>query len=74
MTFNDDAMSQEDIMETLKAYQHLITNIKNQNWPMFRKLRIIRRAKLYIKSHEGDLKQSKQVVKYGSYLGKVSHC
>lgn len=65
-------MSQEDVIETLKAHKHLITNIKLQNWPMYRKLRIIRRAKLYIKNHEGELKQSKQVVKYGGYLGKVN--
>ncbi|XP_074604739.1 transmembrane channel-like isoform X2 [Brevipalpus obovatus] len=71
----DDALTEEEIVETLKAHKQIIANIKTQSWPMHRKLRILRRAKMYIKKHEGDLKQSKQakdiVAKYRTYLEKT---
>ncbi|XP_015788900.1 transmembrane channel-like protein 1 [Tetranychus urticae] len=70
----DDSLTEEEIVETLKAHKQIISNIKTQNWPMHRKLKILRRAKMYIKKHEGDLKQSKQakdiVTKYRTYLEK----
>ncbi|RWS23418.1 transmembrane channel-like protein 3 [Leptotrombidium deliense] len=61
-------------METLRAHKQIIANIKTQCWPMNRKMKILRRAKLYIKKHEGDLKQSKQakdiVATYRSFVEK----
>ena len=69
-------MTEEEIIETLKAHKQIIANIKTQQWPMHRKLRILRRAKLYIKKHEGDLKQSKQatdiMIRYRTYIEKVT--
>lgn len=41
-------------------------------------VQVLRKAKLYIKKHEGELKQSKQakdiMAKYRSYMEKVRRC
>lgn len=36
----DDTLTEEEIVETLKAHKQIIANIKTQNWPMHRKLRV----------------------------------
>ncbi|RWS08508.1 transmembrane channel-like protein 3 [Dinothrombium tinctorium] len=71
----EDTLTDEEILETLRAHKQIVANIKTQNWPMHKKLKILRRAKLYIKKHEGDLKQSKQakdiVATYRAYIEKT---
>lgn len=42
----DDSLTEEEIVETLKAHKQIISNIKTQNWPMHRKLKV---KSVYIK-------------------------
>lgn len=36
----DDTMTEEEVMETLKAHKQIIANVKTQTWPMHRKLKV----------------------------------
>ena len=89
----DEAFTEEEISETIRAHKQIIANMRSQHWPMHRKLKvylylicnsiidtmfglkILNRAKHYIKRHEGELKQSKQakdiVSKYKTYIERV---
>ena len=108
----DEPMTEEEVIETLKAHKQIIANVKTQTWPMHRKLKVclvtvfwdnnwksiiipeglqllheifffycyqvLRKAKIYIKKHEGELKQSKQakdiMPKVKVYFEKVNLC
>ncbi|KAI1285949.1 Transmembrane channel-like protein 3 [Halotydeus destructor] len=72
---DDNATANVNVIETLVAHKQIISTIKTQTWPMFRKLKVLRRAKLFIKKHEGELKQSKQAKdifsSYKAYMEKT---
>ena len=36
----DESMTEEEVMETLKAHKQIIANVKTQTWPMHRKLKV----------------------------------
>ncbi|XP_054167274.1 transmembrane channel-like protein [Oppia nitens] len=75
LSMGDDEYTEEQISETIRAHKQIITNMRSQHWPMHRKLKVLNRAKRYIKKHEGDLKQSKQakdmVAKYRAYVERT---
>lgn len=33
-------MTEEEVLETLKAHKQIIANVKTQTWPMHRKLKV----------------------------------
>ncbi|XP_046920657.2 transmembrane channel-like isoform X2 [Dermatophagoides farinae] len=72
VSIGDEPFTEEEISETIRAHKQIIATMKHQNWPMYRKLKILNRAKHYIKKHEGELKQSKQakdlVAKWKVYM------
>ncbi|CAG2176665.1 unnamed protein product [Oppiella nova] len=75
ISMGDDPFTEEEISETIRAHKQIISTMRSQHWPMHRKLKVLNRAKHYIKRHEGELKQSKQakdmVAKYKVYVDRV---
>nr|XP_027204963.1 transmembrane channel-like protein 2 [Dermatophagoides pteronyssinus] len=72
ISIGDEPFTEEEISETIRAHKQIIATMKHQNWPMYRKLKVLNRAKHYVKKHEGELKQSKQakdlVAKWKVYM------
>lgn len=52
--------SEEAISYRIKWCRENILQLKRQCWPMEKKLQVLRASKLFIKQHQGELKQSKQ--------------
>ncbi|KPM08324.1 hypothetical protein QR98_0068400 [Sarcoptes scabiei] len=75
LSIADEPFTEEEISETIRAHKQIIASMKQQNWPMYRKLKILNRAKHYINKHEGELKQSKQAkdlfAKYKVYMERT---
>lgn len=53
---SDEGMSKEDVLETLIAHKQIIANIKTQNWPMHRKLKVRSIYRQYCSSGSNDFK------------------
>lgn len=52
--------SEELISYRIKWCRESIAQLKRQTWPMERKLQTLKACKMFIKQHQGELKQSKQ--------------
>lgn len=52
--------SEEVISYRMKWCRESIAQLKRQTWPMEKKLATLKACKLFIKQHQGELKQSKQ--------------
>ncbi|XP_071635711.1 transmembrane channel-like protein isoform X2 [Temnothorax longispinosus] len=53
----DESGNQEQIFENLKLHKEVLSGIKQQPWPLRRKLKLVRQAKAYIRRHEGALQE-----------------
>ena len=45
----------ESSYETLHLHKEVIDNIKYQNWPLDKKLRILAQAKRYVRKHQSEV-------------------
>lgn len=52
--------SEEAISYRIKWCRENILQLKRQTWPMEKKLQVLKASKMFIKQHQGELKQSKQ--------------
>lgn len=52
--------SEEAISYRIKWCRESIMQLKRQTWPMEKKLQVLKASKMFIKQHQGELKQSKQ--------------
>lgn len=52
--------SDEAISYRIKWCRENIVQLKRQTWPMEKKLQVLKASKMFIKQHQGELKQSKQ--------------
>lgn len=52
--------SEEAISYRIKWCRENIIQLKRQTWPMEKKLQVLKASKMFIKQHQGELKQSKQ--------------
>ena len=43
----EDHLTEEEVSETIRAHKQIITNMKVQNWPMHRKLKVIQLFDLF---------------------------
>ena len=41
ISMGDDAFTEEEISETIRAHKQIIANMRSQHWPMHRKLKVI---------------------------------
>lgn len=56
ISIGDDAeIKEEEIYENIRLHKEVIANVKQQPWPVRRKLKLIEQAKSYVKRHEGEL-------------------
>ena len=53
----EDAVNEEQVNQHLALHKEVITSMRYQPWDLGRKLRVLRRAKLYVSQHEGALQQ-----------------
>lgn len=53
----DESGNQEQIFENVKLHKEVLSGIKQQPWPLRRKLKLVRQAKAYIRRHEGALQE-----------------
>ncbi|XP_043526396.1 transmembrane channel-like protein 3 [Frieseomelitta varia] len=49
--------SQEQIFEKLELHKEVLSGVKQQPWPLCRKIKLVRQAKSYIRRHEGVLQE-----------------
>lgn len=52
-----DQGQQESTLEHVALHKEVVQNMRYQPWDMGRKLRVLRRAKLFVRQHEGALQQ-----------------
>lgn len=53
----DESGNQEQIFENVKLHKEVLSGIKQQPWPLRRKIKLVRQAKAYIRRHEGALQE-----------------
>ncbi|XP_075526894.1 transmembrane channel-like protein 1 [Dermacentor variabilis] len=74
---DDLDQTEEEVKENVRMNKSIIETCKNQPWPMNKKYKMLRRAKAYVKKHEGELAQSKQardvLAKYTILLNNSWH-
>ncbi|KAK7078061.1 Transmembrane channel-like protein 3 [Halocaridina rubra] len=52
-----DGSSAEDAEDTLRIHKEVLAGVKEQPWPIDRKLRLARTSRKYIKKHEGEMEE-----------------
>lgn len=55
--YDDDQGQQDSTLEHVALHKEVVHNMRYQPWDMGRKLRVLRRAKLFVQQHEGALQQ-----------------
>nr|XP_031826516.1 transmembrane channel-like protein 3 [Nomia melanderi] len=53
----EESGSQEQIFEKLKMHKEVLSGVKQQPWPLRRKIKLVRQAKSYVRRHEGVLQE-----------------
>ncbi|XP_048263726.1 transmembrane channel-like protein isoform X5 [Bombus terrestris] len=53
----EESGSQEQIFEKLKMHKEVLSGVKQQAWPLCRKIKLVRQAKSYVRRHEGVLQE-----------------
>ncbi|KAJ8687550.1 hypothetical protein QAD02_023344 [Eretmocerus hayati] len=51
------SLMEEQMFERLRLHKEVLSGVKQQPWPLRRKLRLVRQAKAYVRKHEGALQQ-----------------
>lgn len=80
ISIDDAEFKEEQIYENIRLHKEVIANVKQQPWPIRRKLKLVQQAKAYVKRHEGELqdrlKQSRStrdiLTRFNIVLIKVS--
>lgn len=53
----EECGTQEQIFENLKLHKEVLSGVKQQPWPLRRKMKLVRQAKSYVRRHEGVLQE-----------------
>ncbi|XP_029164015.1 transmembrane channel-like protein 2-B [Nylanderia fulva] len=53
----EEGGNQEQIFENLKLHKEVLSGVKQQPWPLRRKIKLVRQAKAYVRRHEGALQE-----------------
>ncbi|XP_072759458.1 transmembrane channel-like protein isoform X2 [Anoplolepis gracilipes] len=53
----EESGNQEQIFENLNLHKEVLGGVKQQPWPLRRKIRLVRQAKAYVRRHEGALQE-----------------
>ncbi|XP_064459083.1 transmembrane channel-like protein [Ornithodoros turicata] len=77
MDVDDMEQTEEEVKENIRMNKNIIDTAKQQPWPMKKKYKMLKRAKAYVKKHEGELAQSKQAkdifAKYSIFIHNSWH-
>lgn len=52
-----DEGGEEQIFENLNLHKEVLHGVKQQPWPLRKKLKLVRQAKSYVRKHEGALQE-----------------
>ncbi|XP_031776655.1 transmembrane channel-like protein 2 isoform X2 [Nasonia vitripennis] len=52
-----DEGGEEQILDNLKLHKEVLHGVKQQPWPLRKKLKLVRQAKAYVRKHEGALQE-----------------
>ncbi|OXU24019.1 hypothetical protein TSAR_012214 [Trichomalopsis sarcophagae] len=52
-----DEGGEEQILDNLKLHKEVLYGVKQQPWPLRKKLKLVRQAKAYVRKHEGALQE-----------------
>ena len=65
---SEESRRSESVYENLKLHREVVDQVKYQIWPLDKKLRMVRQAKLFVSQHEKEMKnQLKSDKSFGSY-------
>ncbi|XP_046816234.1 transmembrane channel-like protein isoform X2 [Vespa crabro] len=53
----EDSGTQEQVFEKLKLHKEVLSGVKEEPWPLRKKMKLVRQAKLYVRKHEGVLQE-----------------
>ncbi|XP_048515519.1 transmembrane channel-like protein isoform X2 [Athalia rosae] len=53
----EEGGTQEQIFENLKLHKEVLSGVKQQPWPLRRKIKLVQQAKSYVRRHEGALQE-----------------
>lgn len=53
----EEGSNQEQIYEKLKLHKEVLSGVKQQPWPLRKKIKLVRQAKAYVRRHEGALQE-----------------
>ncbi|XP_043664639.1 transmembrane channel-like protein 3 [Vespula pensylvanica] len=53
----EDGGTQEQVFEKLKLHKEVLNGVKEEPWPLRKKMKLVRQAKLYVRKHEGVLQE-----------------
>ncbi|XP_032665789.1 transmembrane channel-like protein 3 isoform X2 [Odontomachus brunneus] len=53
----EESGNQEQVFENLKLHKEVLSGVKQQPWPLRRKIKLVRQAKSYVRGHEGALQE-----------------
>ena len=66
---SEESRRSESVYENLKLHREVVEQVKYQLWPLDKKLRMVRQAKLFVSQHEKEMKnQLKSDKSLGSYV------
>ena len=66
---SEESRRSESVYENLKLHREVVDQVKYQLWPLDKKLRMVRQAKLFVSQHEKEMKnQLKSDKSFGSYV------
>ncbi|GAB6023369.1 hypothetical protein CHUAL_008165 [Chamberlinius hualienensis] len=57
ISIEEPELTEEQMFENIKVHKELIEQVKKQPWKMRKRLKIVRKAKAYVRKHEGELVQ-----------------
>ncbi|KAK6166036.1 hypothetical protein SNE40_022822 [Patella caerulea] len=64
----DEASTEEDLLEQIREQKDLIEHVKCQPWTMAKKMKILKLAKGFVEKHEGRLSKSKGYQQKGKQI------
>ena len=66
---SEESRRSESVYENLKLHREVVDQVKYQLWPLDKKLRMVRQAKLFVSQHEKEMKnQLRSDKSFGSYV------
>ncbi|RZF48510.1 hypothetical protein LSTR_LSTR011068 [Laodelphax striatellus] len=53
----EEGVTEEHIFQNIRLHKEVLSSVKQQPWPMRKKIKLVKQAKKYVKRHEGELQE-----------------